>query len=52
MYVKIISRELKVITEEDPCNSVYGFFFIWTSMTRLDEGTKESWQKTSKKVRG
>ena len=47
MYVKRIPRELAVIADEDPCNPVDGFFFIWTSMTRLDTIIKGAWQKAS-----
>ena len=46
--MKKIPRELTITVAEDPCNPVDGFFFIWTSMTRLDEGTKKAWHKMKK----
>ena len=50
MYVKRISIEMIVTTTKDPCTPIDGFFFIWTSMTRLDASTKEAWQDQAKKA--
>ena len=50
MYLKRIPIELAVIAAQDPCNSVEGFFFIWTPITRLDavqkeHGRKRAWKR-------
>ena len=41
--MKRIHRELIVIIVEDMRNLVDGFLSIWTSMTRLDAGTRVAW---------
>ena len=45
MYVKRIPRDLAITTAKGPCNLVYGFFFIWMSMTGMDASTKGAWNK-------